>query len=256
MAALLVSKMPPAQAEAVAERLIGVPLSRCTLDREAHRQGVRAQQLRAESSARLDSWEKLQEEAARQNQSPAQQPFTLVIEIDAWNIRERDHWGQTEDQRARGQEPERWHWVYTATCFRLDHRGSTAAQRPIISQRGYVSTRLGVDALFHQLQGEAVDRGLWQAAQVLVIADGALWIWNGVKDRFPQARQRLDLFHLNQHPLPNPLVRVPSNPPPVSTSAASNAPASSGPWPATKPSYALKPSGATNAGVTSSPMHA
>ncbi|MBX3747217.1 MAG: hypothetical protein KF833_18065 [Verrucomicrobiae bacterium] len=198
-AALLVSKMPPAQAEAVAQRLLGVPLTRCSLDREARRQGQRAQKLRAEQNALLDSWDTLQAEATRQNQTPSQGPFTLILEIDAWNIRERDDWGDTEKLRALAREPERWHWVYTATCFRLDHRGSTAADRPVISERGYVATRLGIDELFRQLHREAVRRGLWQAADVLVIADGAVWIWNAVADRFPKARQRLDLFHLRQH---------------------------------------------------------
>ena len=45
-----------------------------------------------------------------------------MIELDAWNIRERDDWGQSAQQRAAGQEPSRWHWVYGGTCFRLDQR--------------------------------------------------------------------------------------------------------------------------------------
>ena len=67
---------------------------------------------------------------------PPPVPFTLVIEIDAWNIRERDGWGQTQALLEQGLKPERWHWVYRATVFRLDHRGQTAGQRAIISQRG------------------------------------------------------------------------------------------------------------------------
>src|SRR5207253_7261252 len=56
-------------------------------------------------------------------ETPLQEkPFTLVIQIDAWNIRERDYWKQTEAKRKRGEDFSRWHWVYTATCFRLDHR--------------------------------------------------------------------------------------------------------------------------------------
>ena len=47
------------------------------------------------------------------------EPFTLVIELDAWNIRERNDWGQSEALRKAGQEPARWHWVYGGTCFRL-----------------------------------------------------------------------------------------------------------------------------------------
>ncbi len=79
------------------------------------------------------------------------------------------------------------------------HRGQTAGQRAVISQRGYAATRLGVEALSAQLHREALARGLGQAQLVLIIADGAIWIWNLAKDRFPDARQQLDLFHAEEH---------------------------------------------------------
>jgi hypothetical protein len=197
LSALLVSKMPAEQAVLVAERL-GLDLSRCFLHREAHRQGLKAEQQRAQAVAELDRWEDIQK-LARYGEGPPPQPFTLVIEIDAWNIRERDDWGQTKAIREQGKKPERWHWVYLATVFRLDHRGQTAGQRALISERGFVATRAGLEALTAQLYREAIARGLGQAQQVLVIADGAVWIWNVVKDRFPQARQQLDLYHADEH---------------------------------------------------------
>lgn len=197
MAALLVSKMPPDQAVLVAERM-GLKLSRCLLHREAHRQGLKAEAARASDLTQLDTWEQLQHLAAA-SEGPPSQPFTLIIEIDAWNIRERDDWGQTEELRAQGQPLSRWHWVYVGTVFRLDHRAQTAGGRAVISQRAYAVTRLGVDALIRQLYREAIACGLGQAKEVLVIADGALWIWNAVKDRFPEARQRLDLYHGDEH---------------------------------------------------------
>jgi hypothetical protein len=197
LSALLVSKMPPEQAVAVAERL-GLDLSRCFLDREAHRQGLKAQERRAQAVAELESWEKIQG-LARYSEGPPPQPFTLVIEIDAWNIRERDDWGQTEALRKAGQKPERWHWVYLATVFRLNQRGQTAGERAVITERGFVATRQGLEALTAQLHREAIARGLGQAQQVLVIADGAVWIWHLVKDRLPGARQQLDLYHGEEH---------------------------------------------------------
>jgi hypothetical protein len=195
----LVTKMPPEQAVAVAQRL-GLDLSRCRLDREAHRQGLKAQARRAQSLAQVDTWESLQQ-LARDTEGPPSQPFTLVIEIDAWNIRERDDWGQTKTLREQGEKTERWHWVYMATVFRLDHRGQTAGQRAVLTQRGYVATRLGLglEALLPQLCRETLQRGLGQAQQVLVIADGAVWIWNLVQDPFPKARQQLDLWHAEEH---------------------------------------------------------
>ncbi len=202
VSALLHTKMPSAQAVEVASRF-GLELSRCFLHREAHRQGLKALEVRQARLAQLDTWDSLQKLAAKQD-GPTMAPFTLIIEIDAWNIRERDDWGRTEEVRQEAlrqkkEVPSKWHWVYVGTVFRLDHRGQTNGGRAIISQRGYVSTRLGVEALTRQLYRHSIDSGLGQAQDVLVIADGALWIWNVVEDRFPQARCRLDLYHADEH---------------------------------------------------------
>ena len=196
MAALVGSKMPMTEASAVIKRLTGVDLPRATVDREARRQGRRAQDKRQ----RLDEQMRTAE-AGQQSQSLESElePFTLVIEIDAWNIRERDEWGRSQERRAAGQEPTRWHWVYGATCFRLSQRVRTASKRPMILSRGTVMTRQGIDALRDQLFAEALRHGLAKAAKVLVVADGAVWIWNLVSDRFERAAQRLDLFHAKEH---------------------------------------------------------
>jgi hypothetical protein len=176
MAALAASKLPVAEASVVLEHLAGVKLPqrlRTQLDQQA-------------------ATEKKQLELVLE-------PYQMIIQLDAWNIRERDAWGQTTTLRRRGHEPERWHWVYTGTVFRLDHRGQTAGGRPVIVQRGYVFTRQGLDALRDQLHAEALRRGLGQAASVLVIGDGAVWIWRLADDRWPQAKQRLDFYHAVQH---------------------------------------------------------
>jgi hypothetical protein len=194
MAALLASKMPVEEASAVMEHLTGVKMPRATLDREAKRQGERARRLR----------DQLDEQACQSAAKAVQpelvlEPYQMIIQMDAWNIRERDGWGQTERLRRVGQEPERWHWVYMGTCFRLNQRGKTAGGRAVISERGFVATRAGIDALRQQLHAEAMRRGLGQAAGVLVIADGAVWIWRLADDRFPEARQRLDYYHAVEH---------------------------------------------------------
>lgn len=200
--ALLTSKMPAEQAVAVAGRF-GLELSRCFLHREAQRQGLKAEELRQAQLSQLDTWDGIKA-LAGENHPPASAPFTLIIELDAWNIRERDDWGRTETARQeaarQGQPaPSKWHWVYVGTVFRLDHSGQTAGGRAIISQRGYACTRLGVEALLRQLYFEAQRGGLGQTQDVLVIADGAAWIWNAVADRFPTARRRLDLYHVDEH---------------------------------------------------------
>ena len=194
MAALTVSKMPVQAASAVIERLTGVKLPPATLDREARRQGQRADRQRKQLDEQMRTGQGL-----GQVLPLPEAPFTLVIELDAWNIRERDDWGQSAKQRAAGQEPQRWHWAYGGTCFRLDQRVESQGGRARILSRGTVMTRGGVDALREPLFAETQRHGLAQAQKVLVIADGALWIWNLAGDRFAQAQQRLDYYHASQH---------------------------------------------------------
>jgi len=191
MAALLASKLPVEEASAVLEHLTGIQLPRATLDREAKRQGEWAQALRTQ----------LDQPAGREKRQLelTLEPCQMIIQLDGWNIRARDGWGQTAVQRRAGQEPERWHWVYTGTCFRLDQRGRTAGGRPVITERGLVATRAGLDALREQMHAEALRRGLGQAAGALVLGDGAVWLWRLADDRWPQARQRLDFYHAVQH---------------------------------------------------------
>jgi hypothetical protein len=180
----------------------GHKLSRCTRDhertfqsnREARRQGQRADKKRAQLDEQMRT-----AQGVEQLLPLSPEPFTLVIERDAWNIRERDDWGQSARQRAAGQEPSRWHWVYGGTCFRLDQRVESQGGRARILSRGTVMTRGGVEDLREQLFAEAQRHGLAQAAKVLVVADGAVWIWHLTSDRFSQAQQRLDYYHASQH---------------------------------------------------------
>ena len=200
IAALVVSKMPAPEAEQVVERLTGVNISAGTLARAARVQGQRAQEKRRSLDAQMSTAAgRAQQDGDLQLQLPLD-PFTLVIELDAWNIRERDeHWGRSAELRAAGQEPARWHWAYGGTCFRLHQRAQTAGGRPVILSRGTVMTRGGVDGLKEQLWAEAMRRGLGRASEVLIVADGAVWIWNLAGDRFPGARQRVDFYHVSQH---------------------------------------------------------
>jgi hypothetical protein len=201
MAALAVSKLPVAEASAIIERLTGVKLPRATLDREARRQGRRAESKRQEMDEQMSQGAGTEQQVRELRCKGPLEPFTMVIELDAWNIRERndEQWGRAEELRQSGKEPEWWHWVYGGTCFGLSQRVETPAGRPVILSRGTVMTRGGVDALKQQLWAEAMRHGLAQAQDVLVIADAAVWIWNLTGDRFAGARQRLDPWHALQH---------------------------------------------------------
>jgi len=167
------------------------------LHREARRQGERALEIRER-----DLWlsERPDGIAALADRAPILPGnSTLVIEIDAWNIRERDHWGLTEEMRKAGEDVGRWHWVYAGTVFQLDQRISTQSDRRVIVNRKYVATRKGIDSFKQQLYAEALQCGLLQAETVLILADGAVWIWNLADDRFRKAMQRVDLYHVKEH---------------------------------------------------------
>ena len=198
IAALMSLRNPYAQAAKDAHRLTGLPLNPASLHREAKRQGQRAIQCRQRDIDLSRTPQGVAELSAR-SATTQKGPFTLIIEIDAWNIRERDDWGRTRKLRRKGQEPERWHWVFTATVFRLDQRGQTQGGRRVVSQRGYVATRQTLESFTQQLYVEAILRGLLNAEQVLILADGAIWIWNLAADRFKEAKQRVDLYHVKEH---------------------------------------------------------
>lgn len=125
MAALLASKMPVSEASAVLEHLTGVKLPRATLDREARRQGKRAQQVRRQEDERA-----CQAKPQAVQSELVLEPYQMIIQLDAWNIRERDQWGQTAQLRRRGQEPEQRHWVYTGPVFGW----TIGAKRPAVGR--------------------------------------------------------------------------------------------------------------------------
>jgi len=50
-----------------------------------------------------------------------------------------------------------------------------------------------------RLYAEAERRGLTQAEAVIVLGDGAPWVWNLADEYFPTAVQIVDLYHARQH---------------------------------------------------------
>ena len=195
--ALTVLRSPAGQAESDLHRLTGIKLCASTLHREARRQGERAIKLRDADELLTQTPEGVAELAARAN--VPNKKYTLIIEVDAWNIRERDNWGQTQLLKKIGNDTKRWHWVYTGTVFRLDQRGKNISGRPIISERGYVATRKGLESFRRQLYAESLQRGMMKAENILILADGAIWIWNIATDRFKKAKQRVDIYHVREH---------------------------------------------------------
>lgn len=87
--------------------------------------------------------------------------------------------------------------VYTTQAT----RGSLgAAKRPETlqvrtQQPSFVTDLADVETFGRQLWLEAERRGLAQAQQVIVIGDGAHWLWKLAEEHFPHATQVLDWYH-------------------------------------------------------------
>jgi len=84
--------------------------------------------------------------------------------------------------------------VFTQT--RLDAKG-----RPLRDEGSttYVGTIETAEAFGRRIYAEAVRRGVQRAAQVIVLGDGAAWIWGIAAEHFPGAIQIVDLYHAREH---------------------------------------------------------
>ena len=63
----------------------------------------------------------------------------------------------------------------------------------------YVATLQPVEQFGSLLYSEARRRGSAQAKHVVVLGDGAPWIWNLANQHFPGATQIVDLYHAREH---------------------------------------------------------
>jgi hypothetical protein len=194
----LATQMPPAQAAEVFKHLTGQSVSASRVERQAKKKGTQALAERERDCQRaLSTTERF--EFSKENKPEGEpEEFTLVIVPDAWKVRERDDWGRTQALRDQGQAPQRWHDVKSARVFRLDRRVEISERAALLESR-CVATRGGPEVFSQLLWTEALRMGLMRAKDVLVIADGAAWIWNMADERFPRARGTLDFYHASQH---------------------------------------------------------
>lgn len=176
----------------------GSPVDDATIHRHVERAGARAQAQAAVRVQRaLDPQTRAQVVAQAKAQIPAGE-FALVLMLDGWMIRERGaQWGLKPPEIKA--ERVAWREMKSAIVFRLDQRAQTQSGRRMILEKFYVAHRGDPEELGRNLYAEALRRGLNQAVKVYVIADGAVWIWNLVRDRFPQAIGGLDFYHASDH---------------------------------------------------------
>ncbi len=79
--------------------------------------------------------------------------------------------------------------------------GTDEKGRPVrdAASTSFVGAIEPAEAFGARLEAEALRRGLDQARKVVLLADGALWVWNIAELRFPQAIQIIDIYHAREH---------------------------------------------------------
>jgi len=101
--------------------------------------------------------------------------------------------GKGPDGRARTREA-KLGCVFTQTHF--DDEGWPVRDPDATT---YVGAIEPVEAFGPRLHAAAVRRGLQHATTVIVLGDGAPWIWNRADADFPGAVQIVDLYHAREH---------------------------------------------------------
>jgi hypothetical protein len=116
--------------------------------------------------------------------------------LDGWLVRYRGPgWGK----RWTKQERVTWHEFKTGVYYRHEQAGRTQSGRGVLTEKVVVGWQGEVGELGRRLHWEALRGGLGRAQNVLVVADGAPWIWNVSQDRWRGATEVLDFYHATEH---------------------------------------------------------
>jgi hypothetical protein len=118
---------------------------------------------------------------------PAQAPDTLVVSLDGALERTDDGWKEVKLGA-----------VYTA-AQRLRRVGDAVVARLEAGATTYTATLEAAQTFARQLVAVAQRRGLGWARRVVVLGDGARWIWKLADRRFPRAVQVVDWYHAREH---------------------------------------------------------
>ncbi len=129
--------------------------------------------------------------------TPRRAPSALtVLMLDGWQVRQRGPgWGRKKTKQPRVE----WHELKTGVAYRHDQAGATAGQRGLLTEKRVVSWQGEPLELGRRLHWEAMRHGLRRSRDLLVVADGAPWIWNVAADRWRGATELLDFYHASQH---------------------------------------------------------
>lgn len=119
-----------------------------------------------------------------------------VFMLDGWQARYRGPgFGKKKTQKKRVE----WHEVKMGVFYLQDQAGRTQGGRGVITEKVVVCWQGEPHELGRRLHWEALRRGLGRAKWILVVGDGAPWIWNVAAQRWADAVEVLDFYHASEH---------------------------------------------------------
>jgi uncharacterized protein UPF0236 len=107
-----------------------------------------------------------------------------VVKAELLNLQ-----GKGEDGKAKTREV-KLGCVFTQTT--VDKEGRPVRDEGSTTYVGAIET---AEEFARRIYGEAKRRGLDRAQKVIILGDGAVWIWNIADECFPWAIQIVDLYH-------------------------------------------------------------
>jgi hypothetical protein len=168
-ASLTCSSLPFGEGRELLSRLTGLEVSESHLQRLSEGHGERLEQeLSAERAGLFEG---------RLECLPEDRPDRLYVTLDATKTLFRDAWHETRVGAIYAGEP--------------DEEGRDEAGRTT-----YVTgVQESVADFGQRLYQEAQWRGMQRAGEVVVVGDGAPWIWNLAAEHFPDRIEILDFYH-------------------------------------------------------------
>jgi hypothetical protein len=167
-------------------RKYNCPADDSTLHALTQRLGARAEQQIEERLASVPKEETPQRAASELG----------IFMLDGWQLRYRGPgWGKKRTKKKRVE----WHELKTGVFYFQEQSGQTAGGRGLLSEKVVVCWQGEGSELGRRLHWEALRRGLGRTKWILVLGDGAAWIWNVAENRWTQAEKLLDFWHASEH---------------------------------------------------------
>jgi len=170
--ALVVAEQPYGGGQRLLSRLAGLDFAQCTLESIAKDLGGELEREREQE---------IEKAMKGQLQGEAKAVGTLCVSTDAVKVPTREGWQDAK----------------VVATFSYDvSPGGSQPQEADVRYSGRVEH---CEAVGERMYAQAVKQGVHNAERVVVLGDGAEWIWNQAQKHFPNAVEIVDWFHAVQH---------------------------------------------------------